>query len=90
MFGGIVLLSVTAFATLSLRGADMPTRLRWAAVYLDCLIAPALTSWFTWIRLKRYMPFVPREVKRLLLSAAGAFILFGLYGFMLALSAGRP
>jgi hypothetical protein len=87
MFASIMLVSIAAVMALSLKNADMPARVQWGAVYFACLIAPALTSWITWVRLKRYIPSVPPEAKRLLLGAAATFILLGLYAFLLAMGA---
>src|SRR6476661_8798658 len=87
MFASIMLVSIAAVMALSLRDAGMPTRLQWGAVYFTCLIAPALTSWITWVRLKRYIPVMPTEAKRLLSGAAGTFILLGFYALLLAVGA---
>jgi hypothetical protein len=84
MFAGI-----TAVTVSSLRTADTLTRLQWAGVAFTRLIAATVTSWLTWRRLTRYLPFVPREAKRLLMSAAGTFILLGVYAFLLVMSAAK-
>ena len=89
MFAGIMLAGITAVTVSSLRTADTLTRLQWAGVAFTCLIAPTVTSWLTWRRLTRYLPFVPREAKRLLMSAAGTFILLGVYAFLLVMSAAK-
>ena len=46
---------------------------------------PRSSAWLTWRRLTRYMPFVPLQVKRLLLNAAGVFILLGFLAQLFAI-----
>jgi hypothetical protein len=85
MFSGLMLTTVTVLMAVSLRHADVWTALRWGAVYFACVIAPALVAWLTWRRLTRYMPFVPLPVKRLLLNAAGVYILLGFLALLFAI-----
>jgi hypothetical protein len=87
MFSGIMVVSITALMVVSLRHADVWTALRWSAVYITCLVAPALNAWMTWRRVTRYMPFVPKEVKRVLLDAAGIYVLLGFLALMFAIEA---
>jgi hypothetical protein len=71
----------------TLRDAPPLERVRWALTAFACLVAPGMTSWLTWKRLSRYIPFVPREAKRVLWSAATAFIVIGFSAFLLVISA---
>jgi hypothetical protein len=86
IFSGLMLAGITALLAALLKNADRWAVLRWGTVYFACLIAPALTSWVTWRRLTRYMPFVPREVRRVLLDAAGTYVLLGFFALLFVLS----
>jgi hypothetical protein len=90
MATGIVLVAVTtlmAKAIMKRPDRSMWTVLEWGSLYFACVIAPALTAWVTWIRLKRYINFVPKEVKRVLQGAAACYVLLGFYTLLFAIEA---
>jgi len=87
VFVAILAVGIAAVVLFSTRPRELLNQLDGAGVAFTCLGAPAMTSWLTWRRLNRYLPFVPGPAKRVLVGAAGTFIMLGVYAFMFVLSA---
>src|SRR4051794_18327575 len=87
VFVAVLVVGIGAVILSSPRPNELLIKLNWVSAAFTCLGAPALTSWLTWRRLTLSLPFVPAPAKRVLMTAAGTFIMLGIYAFMFVLSA---